>query len=289
MNISRLVRSSIITMAGLAFPFSLPAATVVLFDNLTPTVIGGGSISWKGDSQSKVSVNTVSGFGLTPMTGGDPTVMSLPAFSNSEGLLFETGLVTGNGGGDYINQYTMVFDIYWDTTSPWSAFYNAEGINDNDADFFRRGSDGAIGIGIGGYYGTTENNQWYRVAFTVTNTDDSTTKISIYLNGVYLGESVRVGGTDGRFSLYLAGQNQTALFTDDTGETGAAYVSQFYFDDRIYSPEEIAALGGVSAYAIPEPMTMGLLIPGVAGMIGMIKNRRKTALPQNRSATVSAA
>jgi hypothetical protein len=269
MNISRFFQVSAILVAGVLSPIQLSAATLVQFNSLTPLVSGDGSIKWIGTSQQRVTVDTVEGYGLASMNGGNPTVMSIPAFEPNEGFLFNTGLSTGNGGGVYTNQYTMIFDIYWETSSPWSSLYNAEGLNVNDADFFRRGSDGAIGIGNGGYYGSAEIGKWHRIAFTVTNTDDTTTTISIYLNGSYLGDSVRLGGTDERFSLYLSeGGNQTALFTDNDGETGAAYISQFYFDDRVYTPFEIASLGGASALAIPEPMTTGLFLAGAIGLIG---------------------
>ncbi len=276
MNISSLVRVFAVMTAGWALPFSLPAATVVLFNDLALEVSGKGSVGWIGASAQKAVVNTVAGFGLAPLPGGNPTVMYLPGFSNTEGLLFDSGLVSGNGGGYYINQYTMIFDVYWADSSPWYAFYNAEGLNDNDADFFRRGSDGAIGIGNDGYFGSSENGMWNRIAFTVTNTDAVTTTVAIYLNGVALGNSVRVGGTDGRFSLYLSGVgNQTALFTDNNGETGPAYVAQFYFDDRVYSAMEIAALGGATAYAIPEPGTLGLCLLGVVSLAGFTRMRRR--------------
>lgn len=239
----------------------------MLFNQAAPEVIGDGAITPSGDTADVITLNTVSGFGLNPMAGGDSVVMSLPAFSPSQGFHFNTGLSTGNGGGAFINQYTMVFDLYWAESASWFSFFNAEGYNtNNDADFFRRGSDGAIGIGNDGYFGTTQNNQWYRVALTVTNVDATTSNISIYLDGVYLGTSVRAGGTDGRFSLYRSTAstvNQTLLFGDDNGETGPVYVSQFFFDDRVYTASEILAMGGASYAAIPEPATAGLIFGGV--------------------------
>ncbi len=268
---SSLMRAGVAAATAWVGGTPLLAATVIAFDGLTPTLSGDGNITFRGDTAAYVSVNTVSGFGLAALPGGDPGVMFMPAFSSTQGFLFDTGLTVGNGGSgnEYINQYTMIFDIYWAENNPWYAFYNAEGLNNgvNDADFFRRGSDGAIGVGNGGYYGSAAIGEWNRVAFTVTNTDAATTTLSIYLNGNYLGDSVRVGGTDGRFSLYLSGEgNQTALFTDNDGETAPAYLSQFFFDARVYSPAEIAALGGPSAAAIPEPT--GLLLLAGAGLLG---------------------
>lgn len=199
--------------------------------------------------------------------------MMIPVFEPSQGILFNTGIATGNGGGAYINEYTMVFDIYW-TESSWFSFYNAESVNvNNDGDFFRRPSDGAIGVGNGGYFGSTQNHQWYRVAFTVQPGDEDT--INIYLDGYYLGTAVRFVSLDGRFSLYRSVDvNKTLLFGDDNGETGTAYVSQFYFDNRVYSGAEIMAMGGANAAPIPEPGTQGSLLIGLALLWRTYRMRR---------------
>jgi hypothetical protein len=260
----------------------LVGQTTVQFDALTPTVTGPGSISYRGTTQSVVAVGTVSSFGLNAMTGGNPSVMSMPALSSTQGFKFNTGVASGNGGGTYINQYTMAFDMYWtaNPTSGYESFFNADGTNSTDGDFFRR-SSGAIGIGttVPAYFGNAALNQWNRIVFTVTNTSASQTTIGVYLNGAFLGNSVQSGGTDGRFSLYTgASTPQTLLFTDNNNETGAAYVSQFTFDNRVYSAGEIAALGGASytVSAIPEP-GMYALLAGIGGAGFAVWRRRGVA------------
>lgn len=62
-----------LTLASALMPHaSMDAATVVAFDNVAPDVTGEGSIAYRGDTASVVSFNTVSGFGLNAMTGGNP-------------------------------------------------------------------------------------------------------------------------------------------------------------------------------------------------------------------------
>lgn len=257
----------------------LIAQTTIRFDSLTPTVTGPGSIAYRGTTQSTVSVGTVSSFGLNAMLGGDPTVMSIPAFTSSQGFKFNTGVSSGNGGGTYINQYTMVFDMYW-TSNPASGYeslFNSDGNNNTDGDFFRR-SSGTIGIGTASpaYFGNAALNQWNRVAFTVTNISATQTTIGVYLNGTFLGNSTQTGGTDGRFSLYTgASSSQTILFGDNNGETGAGYVAQFMFYGSALSASAISELGGVSYVpsAIPEPATYALSL--AAGCLGMALWRRR--------------
>ncbi len=282
---SFLMRAGAVAVALSAVAMPLRASTLILFDSLTPTVSGEGSITYRGDTADHVVVNTVSGFGLAPLPGGDPHVMFMPAFSSTQGFLFDTGISVPNGRPDaerieYINRYTMIFDVYWQENRSWYAFYNAEGVNGarHDADFFRRFGNGIGGLGIGGVYlGDAVINQWHRVAFTVTDTSATRSTVSIYLNGVYLGDSDVEAGTDMRFSLYLSGVgSQTALFTDNDGETAPAYVSRFFFDNRVYSPAEIAALGGPGVTPVPEPSS--LLFLASAGWLGGRLWRRRSRI-----------
>jgi hypothetical protein len=270
-------------LAASASSLGAQTLTTIRFDSLTPTVTGGGSITYRGTSQSVVSVGTVSSFGLAAMAGGgNPVVMSIPAFAPTQGFRFTTGASTGNGGGIYINRYTMVYDVYWAASPAWFAFFNSDSPNLNDADFFRRGSSG--GLGIGTYFGNAPIGQWQRVAFTVTNISATQTTVGIYLNGSFLGNSTLSGGTDGRFSLYTSGSaNQTVLFSDNNNETGAAYVAQFMFADRVYSAGEVATLGGASftpfiPVAIPEPGTYGLLAGAFSLALGYLRQRRRQAV-----------
>ena len=117
--------------------------------DLTAT-LGPATLDYAGTTSSVVTLGTVSSFGLPALPGGDSGVMSFPAFASDQGLLLDPAS-SANGGGNYINQYTLVFDILVpDVSASWFSFYNTNPTNSNDADAFIRPSD--AGIGISGVY-----------------------------------------------------------------------------------------------------------------------------------------
>jgi hypothetical protein len=164
--------------------------------------------------------------------------------------------------------------------------------NTGDADFWIWGGNDTStavsrGVGVSGdYAGPIADNTWTRVAVTVSNSGttgesstDATTAISVYENGMFVhtvnvysskyagtkvGNAVSdtLAGIDGRWSLALTGAGSTYLFTDNDGETNNAYVSRVFFEDRVLSSSEIAAMGGVTF--VPEPSSLMLLLILVA-------------------------
>ncbi len=264
--------------AGLALVAGRAAAVEVgwTFTNasLTPkfndhttsmTFVGGAATS------GVVTFDTVSNFGLPAMAAGDPTVMKFPAFSDSQGLaLYNLG--PANGGGAYINEYTMAWDILIPNVSAnWFAFYNTNASNTNDADFYvlpqpadptypAEGTYGPDDFGIGTYgqfHGHINSNTWYRI---VAVHDGATAKISKYINGTFVGVS-NVNGIDGNHTLYTDSDDNpppTAdlfLLTDGdvTIDTNAGYISAYYYTDRKVDATTIAAWGAPKAYGLPGP------------------------------------
>ncbi len=158
-----------------------------------------------------------------------------------------------NGGGSYVNDYTIVLDVLFPEVGSWMSLYNTTLCGDadvlscgNDGDWF---VNGAAGIGISGNYaGTIEANTWHRIALTI---DSATTNYISYIDGVEVQSNGGSVSLDGRYSLYT--QNHASdhlnLFGDDTGisEMGEVLINSATIYGRALTGEELAELGGATA------------------------------------------
>ena len=94
--------------------------------------------------------------------------MHVPIFNAKENGYFIRLLESGpNGGGAYINRYTLIMDLLVPGSLNWTALFNTDPSNSNDADWYLA-PDGSIGIGALGYSaaGSVVAGTWYRLAFT---------------------------------------------------------------------------------------------------------------------------
>ena len=247
------------------------------------TTLGNGIMAYAdAATPGLTSFGTTDG-GTVPHIGGNPAkYMHVPAFSATANGYHLTLNDTGpNGGGAYVNRYTVIFDVLSPGTINWTPFFNTDPANGNDADFYVA-SDGAIGIGALGYSGVglVAANTWYRVAFAA---DLGAGTVSYYLNGTSVKDRVGTSLLDGRFSLYsnLDAGPDLLLFNegDTTGQyTHELYVNSVAFVDRMMSSSEILALGGPNAqgiFPVPEPSVAGLVALGL--MVVALGVRRKNS------------
>ena len=241
------------------------------------------------------ATSNLTAFGTTdgaavPHIGGTPSkFLHAPAFTDTANGYHITFADSGpNGGGAYINQYTMIFDVLLPGAINWFPFFNTATGNGNDADFYVS-PEGALGIGIIGYTaaGAIVPNTWYRVTFAA---DLSAGAVTYYLNGnpVFTGSA----GLDGRHSLYSKLDPGPDLLLFNEGDTSGiytheVYLSSFFFTDRQMSAAEILALGGPKArgiFAQARPITLwiGLQADAVAltwsGGEGSYQLQKKNAL-----------
>lgn len=193
---------------------------------------------------------------------------------------------TANGGGSYVNQYTIAID-YVQTQAGWNSLYqtaydgNAPG-NDGDL-FIAPGSntdsrtDSTIGIGDVGYSTMTfDASKWHRIVWSVDNGDDSGVGgfFRVYIDGtLYLDGAGQ--GRDGRFSLYTDRFN---LFADNDGEDMWGLVGTAATWDHALTSAEIAGMGGwiggsdtPTPLVIPEPTTLSLLALGGLVLVRRIR------------------
>ena len=186
--------------------------------------------------------------------------------------------IAANGGGSFVNEYAIVYDIFLPTStdSSWRSLLQTNSSNSNDGDYFVS-SGNAVGVGAIGYTGNTlAADDWYRIVFsadlgsgafaggdfltTVTNSSGSSFSFNHSTQGI-----------DGRHSLYPVNDLDIVLFfADESGEDNLVYVSNLAIFDTPLT--EAQALGlGTPGNAIPEPSSWVL---AALGSLALLRRRR---------------
>lgn len=251
------------------FSLCMPALATVTgqwdFDNGDLSATVGTDLAYRGDTDAFTTFTTAT------IGGQTAKVMAFPATTPDEGFIMTHGIVP-NGGGSYVNQYTLIMDIMFPTSSSgvYRSLLQTSTANANDGDLFVK-KDNSIGI-AGGYSGTILPDTWYRVAF-VFDLSLSSGQLVKYIDGVQVGSQVLAQpALDGRWSM-----DPTALlFTDDDGETAAGFVNSIQIHDVPLTASEVYSLGGASAAGIPAlPSVVNLAVTvspqaqtNVVGMTG---------------------
>ncbi len=185
--------------------------------------------------------------------------------------------IAPNGGGDYVNSYTIMMDYQQGSHSGlwggwyYDSLYNTNVSNTNDGDLFISTPDNGsysgsvIGVGDAGYSTLTfDSGQMNRIVLSVDNANF----FRVYVNGALFLDAAGQG-IDGRFSL----DPTVNLFADNDWEDSWGMVGTAMMWDHALTSSEVAAMGSASTtLIIPEPATMSLL--AIGGLALLRKNRK---------------
>jgi hypothetical protein len=158
-----------------------------------------------------------------------------------------------NGGGTRVNQYTLLMDIYVETTGSFAASLLQIDSPDNTTDGDLFWQQGNFGQGGGGYNGTGQftAGAWHRIiaAYNEAATPPVVTK---YVDGIFQDDWTANQGLDAPRRALLP----TALLFADGDPSGpderrVMYVNSIQIRSAPLSKSEMAALGGPQAAGIP--------------------------------------
>lgn len=225
------------------------------FGNLVATI---GS-----DLETRPDTEFVTAYETTILDDGAANVMRFdyPATAGERvplGYFLPHGILP-NGGGENVNQYSVIMDVMFPSTSGgFRALLQTETNNTSDADVFLNGGNG---LGISGQYqGNVTPDEWHRIVFTV---DLTKRELGKYVDGVNVvtapvgsaplgtGLFQYLSATDGVVDKRWSLGPLALLFSDEDGETAAGSVNSIQTRPVVLTPTEIARLGKATAAGIP--------------------------------------
>ncbi len=231
--------------------YSFILAIFLLISNLSLATIPVRSGWWKFDNPSNLTI-AENGYGQDLTLVGSQSAASGPVVGNGSTLIGigsyykMNHLISPNGGGTKVNEYTIQYDFKIAGNGVWHSFFQSSPTNSDDADFFVNTS-GNIGVGVVGYSGySVIPNEWYRLLVSVKNGSSFT----CYLDGklLYTGTTQAV---DGRFSL----SDLLLIFADDNGEDASIYCSELSIWNQALDATQANELGGFGHFVGPYFMT----------------------------------
>jgi hypothetical protein len=276
---------------GQPIPVAAPASSVTGqwdfdFGDLSATVgkdlqyFDGGS----GQTAGLTKFGTCSFFGIPMINGVDANVVKVPGGTgvngnNNFGYICNHQIAP-NGGGTKVNQYTIIWDMYY--TSGTLPFFNCENTNNAPADGSLFLQNGQMGQGSGGYVMNNGNITagWHRLAFAV---DLSQNLITKWVDGVKAQDWV--SAANGLDAPRRAWQHTMLLFADGDGDDHDAtvYVNSIQISRGKLSDAQMEALGGPSANGIPV-VVVGGSTP-IPATLSLVKSGNSITISWPKAAT----
>jgi hypothetical protein len=262
----------------LASALPLSAATVYewTFDAGDLSASAGNGVMATGGSAS-VSFSTTDGAAVPHIAGTPAAYLSVPPFTaGANGLLLTFGDSGPNGGGAYLNQYTILMDIYSPGAAGWQALLNTDTSNGNDADWYISDT-GALGIGALTYSpgGAVPQDSWHRLAMSA---DLGAGVVKYYVDGTLVATRTGASLLDGRFAIYTNAHAGADLLLFNEGDGSGSYVhpllvNSVAFTDQTLGDSAILSLGGPSSGGILVPEPSAVLL-GALGTMALFRRRR---------------
>jgi len=210
--------------------------------NMTGPFSGTGEMmaNSASNSNSLIRINP----GSTAFSKGLGDVVVCTKTGPADFLRVDINDLAANGGGDYVNAYTMVLDLRIDTPD-WLPVYNTNDNNTNGAELWIS-PDGAIGVGAEySAAGVFVPDVWTRLVIRRSDFSGQW-QTELFVNGVFVIATSLNDGLDGYSSLYTNAQRDTGQFTilsDGYDPYGGCILGGFQFFSRAMPDEEIAGLG----------------------------------------------
>jgi len=215
------------------------------FDNGLAAFVGRNLEFFDATVTGDTTFGTTTSYGISDINGQPASVMHFTPSVGSWGGYKMYHQAAPNGGGAYVNQYTLVYDLYIPSAA-WRSLLQTGVGNTSDGDVFINPSGG---VGISSVYnGNVTVGDWHRVAYAFDLTGPGSPVLTKFIDGVKVGhQTTGLSAKDGRFALDI----YALLFADESGDVNDTYVSSVQFSNGRRPDAFLAALGGPTASKIP--------------------------------------
>ncbi len=210
------------------------------------------------------TANLVYTSGVSLPDGSSDTVLNL---NFMDFLKIEHGIAP-NGGGSYVNSYSVVMDVKVPQEEAWIPLFQTNTNNANDGDYWIRDTDSFWGVSSNYTGPALDRSRWNRIVAVVDLLGDGfNSTITTYANGTFIrSQTVSTFGQDGRWSL----DPQILILADNDGESPTtAQLANLAIFGRGLSAQEATLLAGPGANPISVTQTVAttLTLQDTAGTV----------------------
>ncbi|MEL7471620.1 MAG: hypothetical protein AAFN27_24465, partial [Pseudomonadota bacterium] len=193
------------------------------------------------DSTLATPLIDITGIGGGQTAGGAAGIVRIPALTGDEGLL-----LTPTASSGQIDSYSIVFDILVsETDQTFTALFQTDVTNSDDADIYLRNDGGTYSLGISGDYdGAAAYGEWARIALTFETDGAGQQVLTKYLDGVLLDTQVVDADVSDGSRWSINADDGLLLFSEPNGFTSEVYVNALHFTPDVLDADTIASLGG---------------------------------------------
>ncbi len=199
-------------------------------------------------------------------------VLAIPGLPGNQLLTF-VNTIDANGNGTRTNDFSLAWDVNFRVLQTIESLLQTDTANADDTDVYLYGPDGHLAIAgtAASSLNSISADTWYRIVMTSENYG-GLNHTNFYVDGALTGPDI-TSGVDGLISLSQTG---THLFSDNSGDTGDAYLNSFAVWNGVLTASEISSMGSASSAgftsSVPEP---GVASLGFLGLAAILTRRRR--------------